>query len=104
MSLGSGFAVAVAQAGSYSSDLTPSLGTSICCTCSPKKQTKKKPKPKTKSQNGSGETNRGDAGKTVEYKVLGYLVSFRSHRSPAAYIVKFCRVIALYSKSSLTMP
>ena len=31
----SGIAVAVAQAGSYGSDLTPSLGISICCRCSP---------------------------------------------------------------------
>ena len=30
MQLRSGIAVAVAQAGSYSSDLTPSLGTSVC--------------------------------------------------------------------------
>ena len=35
-------AVAVAQAGSCSSDLTPSLETSICCGCGPKKQKKKK--------------------------------------------------------------
>ena len=36
--LGSGkaLAVAVPQAGSYSSDLTRSLGTSICCRCGPK--------------------------------------------------------------------
>ena len=33
--LGSGFAVAVAVAGRCSSDSTPSLGTSICCGCSP---------------------------------------------------------------------
>ena len=38
------FAVAVIQAGSYSSDLTPSLGTSIFCGCGPKKQKKKKQK------------------------------------------------------------
>ena len=31
-------AVAVVQAGSSSSDSTPSLGTSICCRCSPKKE------------------------------------------------------------------
>ena len=31
-------AVAVAQASSCSSDWTPSLGTSICCGCSPKKK------------------------------------------------------------------
>ena len=31
-------AVAVVQAGSYSSDLTPSLGTSIRCRCCPKRQ------------------------------------------------------------------
>jgi len=43
--LGSGIAVALAQAGGYSSDSTPSLGTSICCGCGPrkdKKQTNKK--------------------------------------------------------------
>ena len=39
--LGSGIIVAVAQAGSYSSDSTPSLGTSICRECSPKKQINK---------------------------------------------------------------
>ena len=39
--LGSRVAVAVAQARSYSSDSTPSLGTSICCECGPKKQKRK---------------------------------------------------------------
>ena len=43
--LGSHIAVAVPQASGYSSDLTSSLGTSICCWCSPKK-TKKKNKEK----------------------------------------------------------
>ena len=42
MRLGSGFAVAVAQASSCSSNLTPSLGTSICHKCGPKKKGKKK--------------------------------------------------------------
>ena len=42
MWLGSGIAVALAQAGGYSSDLTPSLGTSICHGCSPRKDKKKK--------------------------------------------------------------
>ena len=42
MQLSSGIAVAVGQASSYSSDLTPSLGTSIlCCRYSPKKKKKK---------------------------------------------------------------
>ena len=36
--------VAVAVAGSYTSDLTPSLGTSICCTWGPKKTKDKKKK------------------------------------------------------------
>ena len=40
--LGSCVAVAVVQACSYSSDWTPSLGTSIRCRCGPKKQTNKK--------------------------------------------------------------
>ena len=35
-------AVAVAQAGSYSSESTPSLGNSICCRCGPKKWKKQK--------------------------------------------------------------
>ena len=42
-------AVAVAVAGSCSTNSTPSLGTSMCCLCSPKmqnKQTNKKPKNK----------------------------------------------------------
>ena len=37
MRLGSGIAVAVVQGSSYSSNLTPSLQTSICSRCSPKK-------------------------------------------------------------------
>ena len=37
--LRSGIAVAVVYAGSYSSNLTPSLGTSICCRYGPKKAT-----------------------------------------------------------------
>ena len=37
MQLGSGIAVAVVYSGSCSSDLTPILGTSICCRCSLKK-------------------------------------------------------------------
>ena len=41
MWLGSGVAMAMVQSGSCSSDLTPSLGTSICCTCSSKKTEKK---------------------------------------------------------------
>ena len=42
MRLGSGIAVAVVEAGSCISDLTPSLGISICHGCSPKKEKKKK--------------------------------------------------------------
>ena len=36
MQLGSGSSVPVAKAGGYGSNLTPSLGTSICCECGPK--------------------------------------------------------------------
>ena len=42
MWLGSGVAMAVAYASGYSSDLTPSLGTSICHSFGPKKTGKKK--------------------------------------------------------------
>ena len=50
MQLGSRIAVALAQTGGYSSDLTPSLGTSICHGSSPRKgkKTKKKKKEKKK--------------------------------------------------------
>ena len=37
---------AVVQADSYTSDLTPSLGTSICCVCGPKKNKRQKKKHK----------------------------------------------------------
>ena len=40
MQLGS-VVVAVMQASSYSSDSTPSMETSICCRCNPKKKKKK---------------------------------------------------------------
>ena len=46
MQLKSGDAVAVAYASSYSSDSIPSLGTSICHRCRPKKKKKKKRKEK----------------------------------------------------------
>ena len=42
MQLGYGVAVTVTQASSYSSDSTPSLGSSICQGCGPNKQKKKK--------------------------------------------------------------
>ena len=44
MHLRSGIAVAMAQAGSYRSDWTPGLGTSICHRCGPKKNKKEKKK------------------------------------------------------------
>ena len=49
MQLGSCIAVAVVQAGSCSSDLTPSLGTSIGHGYGPKKKKKKKKKRKEKN-------------------------------------------------------
>ena len=42
MWLGSHIAVSLAQASSYSSNSTPSLGTSICCRCGPKKNNNNK--------------------------------------------------------------
>ena len=41
MQLGSHVAVAVVETGSCSSDLTSSVGTSLCCRCSPTKKKKK---------------------------------------------------------------
>ena len=42
MWLGPGVTVAVEQAGSFSSDSSPSLETSICCRCRPKKKKEKR--------------------------------------------------------------
>ena len=46
MWLGSHVAVDVVPASSCISNLTPSLGTSVCCGCSPKKKINKKKKKK----------------------------------------------------------
>ena len=51
MWLGSGVAVAVAVANSYSSNLTPSLGISICYWCGPKKTKKKRKKKENPTDN-----------------------------------------------------
>ena len=50
-------AVAVAKSGSCSSDSTPSLGTSICPGCSPKKKKRKKKKRKKKKNTQAVATN-----------------------------------------------
>lgn len=55
--LGPGVAVAVVKVGSYSSNLTPSLGTSICHRCGLKKQTNKK-KRKRKERRKEGRKER----------------------------------------------
>lgn len=54
MRLGSGVAVAVAmgQAGSYSSNFTPGLGTSICQRCGPRNGKKKTKNKKIKTLGG----------------------------------------------------
>ena len=57
--LGSGIPVAVVWACSYSSDLTPSLGTSMCCRCNPQKR-------KGKKRGGAGEKN--ILGRTTDLK------------------------------------
>ena len=62
MWLGSCVAVAVAQGSSCSSDSTPSLGTSICCRCGPKK-TKEKKKEQRKEGGRKGGKKEGKEGK-----------------------------------------
>ena len=51
--LGSSVAVALAQAGGYSSDSTPSLGTSICRGSGPRRGKKTKKKEKKRKENGN---------------------------------------------------
>ena len=55
MWLGSRVAVALVKAGSYSSDSTPSLGTSICLWCCSKKPKKKKKKREREREKGDSE-------------------------------------------------
>ena len=50
MRLRSCVAVAVVYAGSYSSDSTPSLGTSICCGCTTKERKKGRKKERKKGR------------------------------------------------------
>ena len=54
MRLRSCVAVAVVQAGSNSSDSTPSLGTSICCGYDPKKTKRKKKEKAVRGGKGVG--------------------------------------------------
>ena len=61
--LGSGVAVAVVYAGSCSSDLTPSLGTSMCRECGPKKTNQSTNKNKRKQK-------KKDQQKQVQKQVL----------------------------------
>ena len=56
MQLRSGVAVAEAVASSYSSNSTPSLGTSICHRCRPKKTKKRKEKRKRKKRRKEKDT------------------------------------------------
>lgn len=56
--LGPGVAVAVVKVGSYSSNLTPSLGTSICHRCGLKKQTNKKKEKEKKEGRKEGKKER----------------------------------------------
>ena len=65
--LGSGIAVAVA--GSCSSDLTPSLRTSICHECGPKKEKKKKDSPFSEPSYTTGGNGGGTS--TMENSIEG---------------------------------
>ena len=69
-------ATAVAKASGYSSDLTPSLGTSICQGCGPKKQKKKKKK--RIKEGTSNQTDQADVGRKsfLNYKFSVVLLSF----------------------------
>ena len=77
MQLGSGIAVAVAQAGSCSSDLTPILGTSICITYNPKKKKKKKKKSKIKQNYYPYETCNLDSDKYIKRGKNSVLQEYR---------------------------
>lgn len=63
MRLGSGIAVAVAVAGSCSSDSTPSLETSICHRCNSPKKTKTKTKTLQKAGKNVKDKNRNKGNK-----------------------------------------
>ena len=66
-------AVAMVQARSWSSDSTSSLGTSICCGCSPKKQKQKKKIKKGMKMSCSSHEETSSLGQEWERVVLGYI-------------------------------
>ena len=53
--LGSCVAVAVVQAGSYSSDSTPDLGNSVCCKYGPEKEKEKKKRKEKRGKHSKSE-------------------------------------------------
>ena len=68
---------------SYSSDLTPSLGTSICLRCSPKKTKKKSPK----SSPYSSGREWGSASSRGEYqRIYGHILNHSALSIPYPYI------------------
>ena len=77
--LGSRVAVAVVSAGRYSSDLTPSLGTSTCYGCGPKNKTEKTKQNKT---DGSKGNNGGTSGSFTERP---WWAEYLCHHSDGAF-------------------
>ena len=78
----SGIAVAIVQAGSNSSDQTPSLGNPICCRCGPKKDKRQK-KPKKQKKLGSLEA--------VQEKDIRLHCDSEALNKEATYTVTVCR-------------
>ena len=81
MRLGSCMTVAVAQSGSCSSDLTPSLGTSICLGWGPKKEKKKK---KITMEVATAESSWA----RVTRKEIGIIKNRRQREFPGGLVVK----------------
>ena len=101
-------AVAVAQAGSYSSVSTPSLGTSICLRCSPKKK-KRKLQVRKLSDKGKHTVNVGNYSYTnkiskpamvrrakYKWRILELHLKLRDQQLKTILCVSICLSICIY--------
>ena len=75
MRLGSQVAVAVVLAGICSSNLIPSLGTSICRGCGPKEQQKKKQKTKNKTKQNKKKKRKKEKEKEESFCLSNYALT-----------------------------
>ena len=92
--LGSCVTMAVVWAGGCSSDLTPSLGSSICHRCGPKNQTKTKQKNQTNSRGRSSHSGSAETNPTRNREVAGSIPGLVQWVNDLTLLWLWCRLAA----------